>query len=319
MYLDYLKNCKFTSPTTLPLINFMQRSLVELYSMDPTVTYQHGFVFLRQLAVHLRTAILQKKPVRFSTADWWLRESEREVHEDVSDLGKHSNRLQLAVRSCVEPLDECDRRFVRRQRKIDPTVGPSVDGADHRSDSVRLSDPSAFSSRWKRCDRLIPTSRYYPLRFHCVRLLVKLSELTPTFVPVLPFLLEMFDLTDFNKRHKTASLKAQFINFDTSLKLTKLQMEDRAFKVWRLSLVFSSITRRLGWIDGPILWIGHALSRSLRSPYDLSRTGLSVDFEMQKIHQNLQSSELREDHPRFAGKGARERQVSRRTTTKNGS
>jgi nucleolar complex protein 2 len=63
MYLDYLKNSKFTSPTTLPLINFMQRSLVELYSLDSTVTYQHGFVFLRQLTVHLRTAIQNKKPV----------------------------------------------------------------------------------------------------------------------------------------------------------------------------------------------------------------------------------------------------------------
>jgi hypothetical protein len=41
----------------------------------------------------------------------------------------------------------------------------------------------------------------------------------------------MFDITDFNKRHKTASLKAQFINFDTALKLTKLQMDDRAYKV----------------------------------------------------------------------------------------
>jgi hypothetical protein len=41
----------------------------------------------------------------------------------------------------------------------------------------------------------------------------------------------MFDITDFNKRHKTATLKAQYINFDTSLKLTKLQMDDRAYKV----------------------------------------------------------------------------------------
>ncbi len=79
--------------------------------------------------------------------------------------------------------------------------------------------------------RLVPTARYYPLRFHCVRLLIKLTQLTTVFVPVLPFLLEMFDITDFNKRHKTASLKAQFINFDTALKLTKLQMDDRAYKV----------------------------------------------------------------------------------------
>ena len=57
------KNFKFTSSTTLSLIYFMQRSLVNLYSLDPTVTYQHDFVFLRQLTVHLRTAIQNKKPL----------------------------------------------------------------------------------------------------------------------------------------------------------------------------------------------------------------------------------------------------------------
>lgn len=46
----------------------------------------------------------------------------------------------------------------------------------------------------------------------------------------------MFDMTDFNKRHKTASLKAQYINFNTALKLTKLQMDDRAYKVRRPNL-----------------------------------------------------------------------------------
>ena len=63
MYLDYLKNCKFTSPTTLPLINFMQRSLVEVYSLNLIVTYQHGFTFLRQLVIYLRTAIQNRKQV----------------------------------------------------------------------------------------------------------------------------------------------------------------------------------------------------------------------------------------------------------------
>ena len=48
----------------------MQRSLVELYSLDSTITYQHGFVFLRQLTVHLRTAIQTKKPVRNPPVKW---------------------------------------------------------------------------------------------------------------------------------------------------------------------------------------------------------------------------------------------------------
>ena len=60
MYMAYIRNVKFTSPNSWPVINFMRRSLAEIYNLDPVLSYRYAFVYIRQLTIHLRNAMLQQ-------------------------------------------------------------------------------------------------------------------------------------------------------------------------------------------------------------------------------------------------------------------
>lgn len=42
--------------------------------------------------------------------------------------------------------------------------------------------------------RLVPSPKFFPLRFHLVKALIKLSDETNTFIPILPLITEVFEL-----------------------------------------------------------------------------------------------------------------------------
>ncbi|KAJ8726485.1 hypothetical protein PYW07_001183 [Mythimna separata] len=184
MYLTYVKNCKFVSPTTWPGINFMRRSLVEMFSLDLNVSYQHVFLYIRQLAIVLRNAIVvQKIENRQAVYNWQFVNS---LHLWADLLGATSNKAQLQ-----------------------PLVYPLV---------------MIITNTIK----LVPTHQYYPLRFHCVEILVNLSKESNTFMPILPFLTEVLTTFDFNKKHKKVSMKP--LDFSCILRLAKSQLMENGFK-----------------------------------------------------------------------------------------
>ncbi len=61
MYMSYVRNCRFTSPSTWPLIAFMRRSLAEMLALDPAAAYNHTFIYTRQLGISLRNALMAQK------------------------------------------------------------------------------------------------------------------------------------------------------------------------------------------------------------------------------------------------------------------
>ncbi|KAK5640710.1 hypothetical protein RI129_009257 [Pyrocoelia pectoralis] len=156
MYMTYIVNSKFVSVNTLSSINFMRRSLVEMFSLDVTTSYQHIFLYVRQLAIHLRTALTVHKTENTQTVYNW----------------QFINSLKLFGTVLSAKYDKPE---------MQPLVYPFV--------QVCLGTV-----------KLVPTAQYFPLRFQIIQILTDFSKSTRVFIPILPLILEVLTIYDFNKK-----------------------------------------------------------------------------------------------------------------------
>ena len=60
LYLTFARTCKTFTETHGPAVLFMAKCVAELYSLDPPQAYQQAFLYIRQLALHLRAAASKK-------------------------------------------------------------------------------------------------------------------------------------------------------------------------------------------------------------------------------------------------------------------
>jgi nucleolar complex protein 2 len=194
-YLAYAKSAKFANAATvsslLPTLTFMGNCVVELYSLDYASSYQHAFVYIRQLALHLRTALQKKTPESFRVVYCWQY--------------MHCLKLWTAVlaATCGKPTDASGDDEMTLMRSLIYPLVEIIFGVT----------------------RLIPTTRHLPLRLHCVRFLQQLAAASELFIPTTSILLDVFDLKEVTmapKRVKMRGNEVRGVRLPLILKLPKV-------------------------------------------------------------------------------------------------
>ncbi|GAB0087928.1 Nucleolar complex protein 2 homolog [Sergentomyia squamirostris] len=196
MYLSFVRNSRFVSPTSLPGINFMRRSLTEMFTLDAEVSYQHAFLYIRQLAIHLRNAVTLKKKDSYQAVYNWQYVNALRLWGDVLSATVTSSTGN-SLQALVYPLVTIIQGVIK----------------------------------------LIPTAQWFPLRFHCIQILITVSKNTRIFMPVLPFILEVLQSNTFNRKHTQLSLKA--MPFTCILRVTRPQLEELSFRTQVVEHIYS--------------------------------------------------------------------------------
>ncbi|GBL49055.1 hypothetical_protein [Candidozyma auris] len=202
-YSSFLKACRKTNIHTMDLINFAKNSAAELFGINESLSYQVGFEFVRQLAIHLRTTITNtskrsansenKEAYKIiynwqycHSLDFWSRVVSANCNPEVEEV-RHKNK-ESPLRALIYPL-------------VQVTLGTI---------------------------RLIPTPQFFPLRFYLIRSLIRISQNTGVYIPIFPLIVEILTSSIFKKPAKAENLPV--FDFEHNIKANQQYLNTKVFQ-----------------------------------------------------------------------------------------
>ncbi|CEP15735.1 hypothetical protein [Parasitella parasitica] len=195
VYLTFVKNCKNTNLHTLPVINLMRNLAVQLYGINPVLSYQQGFVYIRQLAIHLRQAMKVRSTKNHNMVYNWQYIHCIDFWSDVLNayagnmINEEGEVMESPLRALVYPLTQVAVGVIQ----------------------------------------LIPTAQFYPLRFHVLRSLNSLIHNTNVFVPLATYVLEVLEGTVAMEKAKQSNTGTP-TDWDLVLKVNKKSIHGRMYQ-----------------------------------------------------------------------------------------
>ncbi|KAM0748136.1 Noc2-domain-containing protein [Meredithblackwellia eburnea MCA 4105] len=220
VYSSLLASFKSTSAYSLPSLNLMKNSASTLFVLpgkqSAELSYQLAFTYIRMLAILLRKGVKESSKESFKSVYNW-----QFVHavdfwslvlSEASDQEREVEQGESPLKQLLYPL-------------IQVVVGAI---------------------------RLVPTARYFPLRFHLVRSLLRVVQRTGTYIPISTYMFEVLDSPDLNRRAKPSTLKPldweYFIRCPASYLKTRVYAEGLAEEaVYVLTEYYSTLSLSIGF------------------------------------------------------------------------
>ncbi|KAH6588154.1 hypothetical protein BASA61_006059 [Batrachochytrium salamandrivorans] len=171
-YSSFLEVSRSTNVHSWTHINFMGNCIIELCGIHLPTTYQLAFVYIRQMAIKLRSSITSKTKESFKSVYNW---------QFLQSIRLWSRMLATYCNVALgNPKDT---------EVLQPLIYPLVQIA------IGVM-------------RVKPSSRHFPFRLQIIKALIELMNKTGTFIPVAAYLFDILHSAEVSDRSKTSTLKA---------------------------------------------------------------------------------------------------------------
>ncbi|WFD18190.1 Nucleolar Complex 2 protein [Malassezia caprae] len=189
-YHTLIRHTRQTKPHTLEAIALMKNTACELFTLHPEAAYQQAFGFIRQLAISLRNCLKLKSQEQFQAVLNW-------PYVHCLDFWS-----RVLAKTCHTDVEQGVPSHMR------PLIYPLV--------QVALG-----------VVRLVPMSRYFPLRLHVLQAMLRLMQATGVYVPLAPLVLEVWESPEFQRKAKGATLKP--LDLDTTFRAPAAYVRTRIY------------------------------------------------------------------------------------------
>lgn len=193
-YNGLLKNSLQTDSHTLPALTRQKDMTSILFEINPKQSFELGFQYIRQLALHLRSSIVNKSPEAYKTIYNW-----QFVHS-----------LDYWMKAVGAQCDKTVEAMEGRPSPLRDLIYPLV--------QVVLGTV-----------RLIPSPQYFPLRFFLLRGLISLALKSDVYIPLLPLLTEVLGSSTITKSPRIDDDLAPF-DFQSSIRASKAYLGTRVYQ-----------------------------------------------------------------------------------------